>query len=96
MTNTYKTSFTALCPNNDSVDNYIVSFETGNFIMIEDIQEYLRYFKGKKIYQEDIAKHLINKFHGNLNEGRRDKFVGTIILIGTHQGVEITTVVSND
>lgn len=95
MKNKYKTTFTSLCPNNNEVNNYVVIFKTNDFVMVEDIIKYLKYFKDKKIYQEDIAKHLILKFHGDLSEGRRQVFKGSIILIGNHGGVEITTKVSN-
>ena len=93
--NKYVTKFTALCPNNNDIDTYEITIETNQFWQIEDILEYLNAMANKKIYQEDLSELLVKKLHTTKTSPhyrRNQGFEGRITLIGTHQGVEITSV----
>ena len=93
--NEYIAKMTALCPNNNEKDNYTVTIETNQFWQVEDIIFYISRFKNRKIYQEDLAEHLVKKLHSTKtspNYNRRQGFIGRMTITGTHQGVKITTI----
>ncbi len=84
--NTYITEFTGKCPNNKKiVDNYKIKISSKSFIMVEDLKAYLKSFKNKAVYQEDLTKKIAKRFPKC-----------KVCLIGDHLGVTIKSIAKYD
>lgn len=79
--NKYTLKFTALCPNNkDVVDEYKISIYTKKLIEVEKIIKYLKKFKNKACYQEQLTKKISKHFNAK------------VILKGYHFNVKIKSI----
>lgn len=76
--NTYKTHFTARCPADGQRIVYALEMKTDEVVMVEAINGEIDEIQ--EDYQESIAARLLDAFPSC-----------SIRLVGTHQGVEITS-----
>ncbi|GAB6946309.1 hypothetical protein JCM16161A_04390 [Vulcanisaeta sp. JCM 16161] len=84
-------SFTAICPVDHSIDNYIVEIDykptCGNdgciYIELNSLREYLDGFRDRIIYHEDLINELISRFMEALNPVEI-----TVTLISNYRGIK--------
>ncbi|WP_054853566.1 hypothetical protein [Vulcanisaeta distributa] len=70
-----ETSFSAICPVDRSIDNYVIEVEYKPacnddgciYIELNSLREYLDGFKDRVIYHEDLINELVNEFVRTLN-----------------------------
>ena len=76
MIATHRTTVHSRCPENDGWDYYEVLVETDRTIKVEDIEAAINEVRGRRMYQEDLTKHLatvigakitITGAHGNFH-----------------------------
>ena len=77
--NTYETTFTVKCPNDDGSVEYTLVIESENTIWVEDINK-----------ATDLGE--IGAFHESLADGLYAQFGGKQTITAEHQGIKITTV----
>ena len=73
----YTVPFTCVCPNDKEVIEYEAVLTSDKVIMVEDIISFVKSFKDKSLYQEDITDKI--SLHFNCS----------VCTFGTHQGVFI-------
>ena len=80
MTNTYRITFTARCPNNDQVISYCLEIEADHVIMAEDI-----------VAHANAAKELFRPYHENMADYLFTELGGRQVMKAFHHGVWIET-----
>lgn len=78
--NIYSFELTALCPNGKLADRYDCELSSVEMIQVEGIVAYVKAAKKRRLYQEDLADELRNKFQAK------------VIVTGWHFGIKVTCV----
>ena len=86
-----ETSFTAICPVDHSIDNYVLEVDykpscQDNYCIymeLNSFREYLDRFKDRVIYHEDLINELIREFMMALNPVEM-----TIVLTSNYRGIK--------
>lgn len=75
--NAYNFELKALCPNGKLEDRYDCRLVSGDTIQVERIVAYVKASKKRRLYQENLADELRNKFQAK------------VVVTGWHFGIQV-------
>ncbi|MGC9152888.1 MAG: hypothetical protein ACP5GY_04045 [Vulcanisaeta sp.] len=86
-----ETAFTAICPVDNTIDNYIIKVryrprcdnDGCAYIELGSFRDYLDGFKGRAIYHEDVANEIINEIMKSIRPVEL-----SITLISNYRGIK--------